>query len=175
MTMTLIDKKPYLVEITSETLLPCPRLEARCALDIDLGSWTWVYRLIYQDFDQQVMGIDLYALTTTLDPVKDNRLVIEEWLRQQISNDTQEFGLPAFAIYGARHEILFYYGVPVENCIEQQLVCGKCKEENQQPNITVGSTAYGWQVWCNNHNCNLAHIDFQGRQHPIDFRAKIME
>jgi hypothetical protein len=36
----------------------------------------------------------------------------------------------------------------------------------------VGWTALGLQVWCNRHNCNVVHIDFQGQQHPANTDRK---
>jgi hypothetical protein len=32
--------------------------------------------------------------------------------------------------------------------------------------FAVGWTQQGLQVWCNRHNVNVLHIDFEGHQHP---------
>lgn len=34
--------------------------------------------------------------------------------------------------------------------------------------FSVGWTALGLQVICNRHDLNVAHIDFEGAQHPAD-------
>lgn len=32
--------------------------------------------------------------------------------------------------------------------------------------LSVGWTHVGLQVWCDRHNANVIHIDFQGQKHP---------
>jgi len=49
--------------------------------------------------------------------------------------------------------------------------------ENESPmsyqSVQVGWTKEGIQVWCKRHDCNMIHIDFEGKQHPADLtRAK---
>ena len=34
--------------------------------------------------------------------------------------------------------------------------------------LQMGWTALGIQVWCRRHDCNVAHIDFEGMQHPAN-------
>lgn len=34
--------------------------------------------------------------------------------------------------------------------------------------LGVGFTPAGLQVWCERHNVNVVHIDFEGRQHPAN-------
>ncbi len=59
--------------------------------------------------------------------------------------------------------------------------CGKCLDEylnNEELKSKISPKDYaktqcGWtkeglQVWCNRHNCNVMHIDFQGQKHPAD-------
>ena len=59
--------------------------------------------------------------------------------------------------------------------------CGRCLEEwnkNEEiktkvspkdySKISCGFTKQGLQIWCNRHNCNIMHIDFEGEKHPAD-------
>lgn len=57
--------------------------------------------------------------------------------------------------------------------IEMYAHCGLClaelppdKSPQKFASISVGFTHVGLQVWCNRHECNIMHIDFQGHQHP---------
>ena len=34
--------------------------------------------------------------------------------------------------------------------------------------LEVGWTPHGIQIWCKRHECNVAHIDFEGAQHPAN-------
>ena len=45
--------------------------------------------------------------------------------------------------------------------------CRKCRTENLYPNIGVGWTAKGIQIWCENHNENVRHIDLMGQKVAI--------
>lgn len=54
--------------------------------------------------------------------------------------------------------------------------CAKCIEENSisaqdYARLSVGFTPLGIQLWCNRHNCNVAHIDFQGARHPANMEV----
>lgn len=68
-----------------------------------------------------------------------------------------------------------------ENKIAAYLHCKKCLEEREESEeirtkispkdyarIQVGWTEKGLQVWCNRHDCNIVHIDFQGNKHPTN-------
>lgn len=65
--------------------------------------------------------------------------------------------------------------IPNENCIEMYLHCVECIKE-KPPGISprdwartqTGWTKLGLQVWCNRHEINICHIDFQGVQHPAN-------
>ena len=71
------------------------------------------------------------------------------------------------------------------NQIISYLHCGKCLEEydmlpeSEKLNVSpaqwqktqAGFTERGIQVWCWIHNCNVVHIDFEGRQHTAEVRA----
>ncbi len=35
--------------------------------------------------------------------------------------------------------------------------------------VQVGFTPHGIQVWCNRHDCNVIHINFEGVKHPANF------
>lgn len=59
--------------------------------------------------------------------------------------------------------------------ILQYLHCKLCIGElprGQSPEsyarYSVGFTKQGVQVWCNRHNCNVFHVDFEGNRHPAD-------
>lgn len=38
--------------------------------------------------------------------------------------------------------------------------------------ISVSYTPRGFQVWCNRHDCNVMHVDFQGATHPANLTRK---
>jgi len=42
--------------------------------------------------------------------------------------------------------------------------CKQCDEEDLPSNIAVGYTPIGVQVWCDNHNRNIRHVDFCGHK-----------
>ncbi len=51
--------------------------------------------------------------------------------------------------------------------------CAMCLEElpegmsPQEYSITEsGWTEKGFQVWCQRHNANIIHVDFEGQKHP---------
>lgn len=37
----------------------------------------------------------------------------------------------------------------------------------------TGFTRQGLQIWCKRHECNVAHIDFQGQKHPANLNANV--
>lgn len=60
--------------------------------------------------------------------------------------------------------------------------CGKCIDEYKRltpagespatfSRLSVGWTRQGLQVWCQRHDCNVLHVDFQGQQHPANTTA----
>lgn len=65
--------------------------------------------------------------------------------------------------------------------IEAYLHCGKCLDEldkgeidaspKEYQQIQVGWTVEGLQIWCLRHNCNVVHIDFEGKTHPANTTA----
>lgn len=66
------------------------------------------------------------------------------------------------------------------NEIEQYLHCGKCFEEwkhttgispQEYQDMSVGWTVLGIQVWCNRHECNVMHVDFERHKHPANVYA----
>lgn len=64
-----------------------------------------------------------------------------------------------------------------DNCVQLFFHCRECIEElppGQSPaewaRISAGFTEIGLQVWCNRHDCNIVHIDFQNMQHPANKR-----
>ena len=68
------------------------------------------------------------------------------------------------------------------NNIKEPIVCATCLieyETIQNPDIAlrdyirvdVGFTRIGIQVWCQRHNRNVCHIDFEGDRPAADFRS----
>ena len=57
------------------------------------------------------------------------------------------------------------------NQISAYLHCRQCIEGNLPPNIGVGWTDAGIQVWCENHDINVINIDFEGACHPADITS----
>ena len=66
--------------------------------------------------------------------------------------------------------------------IEQPLVCSQCADDvesgeagvtslSEYGELDVGLSSVGLQVWCRRHGTNVVHIDFEGREPPMDFRA----
>lgn len=58
--------------------------------------------------------------------------------------------------------------------IQTYFHCAMCIEElpegmsPQEYGLTEsGWTAQGFQVWCQRHNANIIHMDFEGHKHPI--------
>ncbi len=69
--------------------------------------------------------------------------------------------------------------IPNTKEIASFIHCGQCIEEfpwKAPPGISrgeyavldVGFTELGLQIWCRRHDCNVAHIDFEGAQHPAN-------
>ena len=65
--------------------------------------------------------------------------------------------------------------ISAKNQIEIFIHCRKCMDEKptdispkDYQQIQVGFTELGIQVWCNRHNCNIIHIDFEGQDHPAN-------
>jgi hypothetical protein len=65
--------------------------------------------------------------------------------------------------------------IPATNGILLFFHCRECLEElplGQSPatwrQISVGFTEIGIQVWCDRHELNICHIDFEGQQHPAN-------
>lgn len=70
--------------------------------------------------------------------------------------------------------------VSSENCILLYMHCKLCLEELQSDDALgdvspmeysrtqAGWTKEGLQVWCNRHECNVVHIDFEGLRHPAN-------
>ncbi len=70
--------------------------------------------------------------------------------------------------------------IPNTNEIKAYMHCGLCQREDlpegQSPadaqRISVGWTPLGLQVWCDKHNVNIIHVDFEGQKHPANTTAK---
>jgi hypothetical protein len=61
----------------------------------------------------------------------------------------------------------------VPNDIVAYLHCKKCLEERppelspmEWSRVQVGWTVKGIQIWCNRHELNVMHMDFEGVKHP---------
>lgn len=66
---------------------------------------------------------------------------------------------------------------PTKNEIAQYIHCTQCLNERPADvspmdwSLTqAGFTPAGFQVWCNRHDCNIVHIDFEGVKHPANVR-----
>lgn len=53
--------------------------------------------------------------------------------------------------------------------------CRQCIDEKpdgvspkEWARLAIGFTAIGLQVWCDRHDCNVLHIDFEGHKHPAN-------
>lgn len=68
--------------------------------------------------------------------------------------------------------------------IDRPLVCGHCADEvesgqagavslSEYGQLDVGLSEKGLQVWCRRHGTNVVHVDFEGREPPMDFRALV--
>ena len=69
--------------------------------------------------------------------------------------------------------------------IEMFIHCTKCVREykaddeinskltpKDYADTQAGWTIRGIQIWCNRHDCNILHIDFEGTKHPANTTAK---
>ena len=68
--------------------------------------------------------------------------------------------------------------------IEAYIHCGLCLEElkamglpspispKEYSRTQAGFTKAGLQVWCNRHEVNVVHIDFEGQRHPANTTRK---
>jgi hypothetical protein len=70
--------------------------------------------------------------------------------------------------------------IPNTNEIVAYHHCAKCLEElpggtspQEYVRYQSGWTKLGLQVWCNRHNMNIMHIDFQGQQHPANMTGRL--
>ena len=68
------------------------------------------------------------------------------------------------------------------NQIKEPIVCVKCSNELSQgltdaksiqdySRVDVGFTDRGLQIWCQRHQVNICHINFQGNKLESDFRC----
>ena len=68
------------------------------------------------------------------------------------------------------------------NQINEVIVCVKCSDEfmagstdakslQEYSRIDAGFTDQGIQLWCNRHQINICHINFEGKKLDIDFRC----
>lgn len=77
--------------------------------------------------------------------------------------------------------------IPNTNEIQAVIHCGKCLDEfktsvpesiGHSPQtfakLTIGWTERGFQIWCNRHNVNVMHVDFEGVQHPANTMADVV-
>jgi hypothetical protein len=68
--------------------------------------------------------------------------------------------------------------IPSTRSIGAFIHCGQCLTERPADisprdygRLEIGFTKLGIQVWCRRHECNVAHIDFQGAKHPANTRV----
>ena len=72
--------------------------------------------------------------------------------------------------------------IPNDNQIAMFFHCGLCTAEvpdgvspQEYADNDVGFTVQGFQVWCNRHECNIIHMDFEGTQHPANTNRRATE
>lgn len=65
--------------------------------------------------------------------------------------------------------------IPATNSIMAFFHCRQCIAEmpdGESPSTwarySTGLTELGIQVWCDRHDCNIVHIDFEGCRHPAN-------
>tara|TARA_B100000965_G_C19024498_1_gene512507 strand:+ start:252 stop:506 length:255 start_codon:yes stop_codon:yes gene_type:complete len=70
----------------------------------------------------------------------------------------------------------------LKNNINQPIICADCEKEffaTQDPKkslqdftkVDVGLTDFGVQIWCQRHQKNICHFDFEGIRIKADFRC----
>ena len=62
--------------------------------------------------------------------------------------------------------------IPNTNEIKMYLHCRQCLESGSRGKYAVGWTELGLQVWCETHEANMMHVDFEGQQHPANQTRK---
>lgn len=65
--------------------------------------------------------------------------------------------------------------IPATNEIQLFFHCAKCIRElphgmspQEYSRTQAGFTKLGIQVWCDRHDANVIHVDFEGIQHPAN-------
>jgi hypothetical protein len=66
-----------------------------------------------------------------------------------------------------------------ENSIGAFFHCRRCLNElpvgtspREWARLEAGWTAIGFQVWCQRHDVNVLHVDFEGCRHPANLSEK---
>lgn len=54
------------------------------------------------------------------------------------------------------------------NEITRYIHCSECVEAVTPGKISAGLTTRGIQIWCDTHDCNIVHFDFEGKK-PLTF------
>ena len=69
--------------------------------------------------------------------------------------------------------------IPNTLSLSTYMHCGRCIAEipegmspQEYSDLSVGFSTIGLQVWCNRHECNVAHIHFEGQCHPANLTAR---
>ena len=58
--------------------------------------------------------------------------------------------------------------IPNTNEITAYIHCGKCFNDKVPHKLATGWTEIGLQIWCENCESNVAHIDFGGQTHAAN-------
>jgi len=56
-----------------------------------------------------------------------------------------------------------------------EVLAGANSSPRDHARFSIGWTKQGLQVWCNRHDRNVMHIDFEGIQHPANMARKPMD
>jgi len=69
--------------------------------------------------------------------------------------------------------------IPLTNEIKMFFHCALCLAEkpadvtpSDWAQLETGWTRLGLQVWCKRHDCNVAHVDFEGAKHPANLKRQ---
>lgn len=154
-----------------------PRIEIRVALDADAGQDGWQTALVYSLLDEE-QRIELVPYFLE-DIQRDDEGVI---LIPKIISEalvSAEFALPVIVTHGdeTNFAVIDTDAPSLDLSIVAYIHCSLCLEESQAiglpvSKLAVGFTPVGLQVWCERHNANIVHIDFQGSQHPANIQTR---
>jgi hypothetical protein len=122
------------------------------------------------------------AQAKEMTPEEEAGLPVFEMLQQMPDSPLREMVERALRIYLQRIRTHELDGPSAHNEIVRYIHCAQCIEEcktgqalGQSPaeyaQLSVGFTSRGMQIWCNRHDINVCHIDYEGCQHPANMTS----